>query len=111
MVIATKVIDIDKIVKLSSDYDALCEYIKGLVPKDFKHVDAIYHNTRYYINITILKSDAISLEKKNILSNMLTRNIRVVGYMDRYVTCDELAMHVNTERVIKYYEGDRHEKV
>ena len=51
MIIATKDINFDKVIKLVNNEDDLCSYIKSLVPEKYSHCDAIYHNTRYYINL------------------------------------------------------------
>lgn len=111
MIIATTNIDLKKIVSLASDYDGLCDYIKSLVPDAYSHIDAIYHNTRYYINLQVLKDSKISMEKKTELSKYLTKNIRVVGYMGKYITCDDLEMHIDMQKVKRYREGDKHEEV
>lgn len=110
MIIATKDINFDKVIKLVNNEDDLCSYIKSLVPEKYSHCDAIYHNTRYYINLEILKDNSIALDTKNKLSNMLTRNIRVVGYMGVYITCSELEQRVDMNKVNKYYEGDLYGK-
>lgn len=110
MLIATNVIDYDKVLSLSEDEEGLCAYIKSLVPERYRHVDAIYHNTRYYINLEVLKNSTYPLEKKLALSRMLTKNIRTVGYMDSYVTCSELEAHISMKKVHKYHEGELYGK-
>lgn len=107
MIIATDTFDMSKVVSLSEDYDGLCKYIWTLVPDRYKHLDAIYHNTRYYINMCILKDTKISLEKKTQISKYLTKGIRVVGYTDSYITCRDLETRINMKKVNKYYEGDK----
>lgn len=107
MIIATKNIDMVKIVSMVQNETGLCTYINSIVPERYRHHDAIYHNTRYYINLEVLKSKDISLENKMALSTLLTKNIRTVGYMGTYITCQELEMRVDINKVIRYYEGDR----
>ena len=111
MVVATTDIDIKKIVSLESDYGGLCQYIKSLVPDHYAHIDAIYHNTRYYINLQVLKDNNIPMDKKTELSKYLTKNIRVVGFMGKYISCEDLEMHIDMQKVKKYREGDKHEEV
>lgn len=107
MIIATDEFDMRKVVSLADDYDALCEYIHSLVPERYKHQDAIYHNTRYYLNLEVLKAKDITMEKKTSLSQKLTRNIRVVGYMDVYITCKDLERKINMKKVEQYYRGEK----
>lgn len=106
MIIATKNIDMKKIISMVQDEDRLCEYIHSIVPERYKHCNAIYHNTRYYINLEVLKSNDISMENKIALSALLTKNIRTVGYMGTYITCQDLEMRVNMNKVMRYYKGD-----
>ena len=107
MIIATNEFDMKKIVSLSDDYEGLCEYIRSLVPDRYVHQDAIYHNTRYFINLEVLKAKDITMNKKTALSQMLTRNIRVVGYMDVYITCKDLERKVNMKKVEQYFRGEK----
>jgi hypothetical protein len=107
MIIATDIFDMDKVIALRDDYEGLCSYIWTLVPERYKHIDVIYHNTRYYINMCVLKNTSIPLEKKLQISKYLTKNIRVVGYTDTYITCSELEKRINMSKVNKYYEGDK----
>lgn len=106
MIIATNSFDMDEVVKLSGDYEKLCLYVMSLVPERYKHIDAIYHNTRYFINLEVLKSKDIPLDKKTELSKHLTKGIRVVGYMDIYITCNELERKISMKKVEQYYKGD-----
>lgn len=108
MIIATNVFDMKKVVSLSEDYDGLCNYIRSLMPERYKHIDAIYHNTRYYLNLEVLKASDISMEKKVSLSEKLTKNIRVVGYMDVYITCKDLERKINMKKVEQYYRGEKY---
>ena len=108
MLIATRDFEISDIVNLASNYDALCNYIRELVPREYRHIEAIYHNTRYYINLQVLKDNKRPMEKKMELSKNLTTNMRVVGFMGKYITCDDLEAHIDMRRVKRYYEGDNH---
>ena len=107
MIIATKNIDMQKIISMARDESGLCAYIHSVVPERYKHCDAIYHNTRYYVNLEVLKNSDISMENKMALSTLLTKNIRTVGYMGTYITCQELEMRVDMNKVMRYHEGDR----
>lgn len=107
MIIATDIFDKDKVLSLKDDYEGLCSYVWTLVPEKFKHLDVIYHNTRYYINMCILQDTGISLDVKTQISKLLTRSIRVVGYMDKYITCRDLDSRVDMNKVNKYHEGDK----
>lgn len=109
MIIGTDNIDYDKVIGLSDDYNGLCEYIRSLVPEQYRHVEAIYNNTRYYINTMILENSSLSLDKKMAITKLLTKNIRVVGYTDVYITCGDLERRINMKRVNSYYEGDKYE--
>lgn len=108
MLIATKEFSLDEVLKLSSNYDGLCKYIKELVPEHYRHIDAIYHNTRYYISLQVLKDKSIPIEKKMELSKNLTAGIRVVGFIGKYITCDDLEAHIDMRKVKCYYEGENH---
>ncbi len=110
MIIATDVFDMDRILALKDDYEGMCDYIWTLVPDRYKHLDVIFHNTRYYINMCVLKSETIPMEVKSAISKYLTKSIRVVGYTDTYITCSELEKRVNMNRVNKYFEGDNNGK-
>jgi hypothetical protein len=107
MIIATDVFDMDKVIALRDDYEGLCNYIWTLVPDRYRHIDVIYHNTRYYINMCVLKNALIPLDKKLQVSKYLTKQIRVVGYTDTYITCSELEKRINMSKVDKYHEGDK----
>lgn len=106
MIIATKNIDMQKIVSMVKDECGLSSYIHSIVPERYKHCDAIYHNTRYYINLEVLKNTDISMDNKMALSALLTKNIRTVGYMGTYITCQELEMRVDINKVMRYHKGD-----
>lgn len=106
MIIATNSIDLKKVAGLSEDYEGLCDYVKSLVPARYAHVDAIYHNTRYYINLEVLKSNDIPIDKKVALSKLLTKSIHVCGCMDIYITCKELESRINMKRVNQFKEAE-----
>lgn len=110
MIIATNSFDMGKIISMSENYEGLCSYIRTLVPDRYKHIDAIYHNTRYYINLEVLKAKDITMQKKMALSKLLTKGIRVVGYMDVYITCTDLERKVNMKKVEQYHRGDKYGK-
>lgn len=107
MIIATNSFDMNKVVRLSESYEELCSYIMSLVPERYRHIDAIYHNTRYYLNLEVLKSKDIPMDKKTALSKLLTKGIRVVGYMDIYITCNEMERKINMKKVDQYHKGDK----
>lgn len=99
MIIATKAVNYEELLKRKLDYDAMCEYVRGLVPSGVKHVEAIYHNTRYYFNYMVLRNESIPLADKKILSDVLTKNIRVVGVMGTYVSVNEVESQVNLKKL------------
>ena len=107
MLIATKTIDIDKVVSLKNNAEGLHNYIKSLVPDRLKHVDAIYRNTCYYCNYKVLSDPNIKLEDKKILSDILTTNLRVVGYLGTYIDVSELEVMVNWNTIERYRKGDQ----
>ena len=107
MIIATNSFDMDKVLRLVGNYEGLCEYVKSLVPDRYKHIDAIYHNTRYFLNLEVLKSKDIPMDKKTELSKLLTKGIRVVGYMDVYIACNEMERKINMKKVDQYHRGDK----
>lgn len=95
--------DIHSIIKKGGD---IREYVSGLVPTKYRHVEAISHNTRYLLNLQVMKSREFSLEEKTWMNQELTKNIHVVGYMDVYITCGELERHINMKEVDKYFRGE-----
>lgn len=110
MLIATRSFNREKVVSLAGDADALIAYVESIVPDKYKHIDALSHNTRYYINQKILDDDKIPMDIKMKLTEALTRRLHIVGYLGKYITCDELDSSVNMQRVMKYYEGERNEQ-
>lgn len=110
MIIATKQIDFDKVISLHRDQDGLNAYVRSLIPSRVAHVDAIYHNTRFYICYMIMQRTDVKLDVKQALSKLLTRNIRVVGYTEDYIAIEELERYVNMKQVNKYREGDLYGK-
>lgn len=110
MIIATNSFDMDTIRSIVKDRGDLNEYVLGLVPDRYKHVEAIAHNTRYYLNLQISKSKEFSLQDKTWINFELTRNIHVVGYMGIYITCGELERHINMSRVEQFHKGDKYGK-
>lgn len=110
MIVATDAFDMQKVKSLIKSGGDLCEYAMSLVPDRYKHVDGIYHNTRYFLNLNILKATDISLEDKTAASASLTAGLHVVGYMDDYITCGEMERHINMKKVNKYFEGDKYGK-
>jgi hypothetical protein len=109
MIIATDNFDMNKVMSLCHDYDGLCAYVRSLVPERYKHLDTIYNNTRYYINLCVLKAKDIPMSKKQEVSKLLTRNIHVVGYTDIYITCYDLEKRISMSRVDKYHKGEGNE--
>lgn len=107
MVVATKIIDVDKIIKLEDNPNEIYAYIRSLVPEELSHVESIYNNTRFYVNTLILHREDIPMEKKQKLSTILSTNISVVGYMGTYIDCSDLRRYVNMKQVNKYHKGDR----
>lgn len=110
MIIGSEDFTVQQIVNLKDDYDAMCAFMLGLVPDRYKHVDAIYHNQRYYANMRVLSDKTLPLKVKQQVSAMLTRNIRVVGWTDIYITCRQMERKIDMNKVDKYYEGDKYEQ-
>ena len=106
MIIATDEFDMSKIIQLKDNVEEMDKYIWSLVPVRYKHVDAIYRNTRYYINVCVLKSTTMSMEMKKELSAKLTKGLHVVGFMGTFITCGELESRISMKKVNKYYEGE-----
>ena len=106
MVIATRDVDIQKVLSLADNEETLCAYIKSLIPSKYQHVDAIYNNTKYFINLCILENNKISMRDKDKLNAILLKHVRVVGYLGNFITCKELDFYVDAERVYEYYKED-----
>lgn len=107
MLIATKVIDMDKVLSLKDNPEGLHNYIKSLVPDRLKHIDVIYRNTCYYCNYMVLSSTKIKLEDKKLLSDILTTDLKVVGYLGTYIDVGELEVMVNWDLINRYKKGDK----
>lgn len=110
MIVATDAFDMDAIHTIVKSNGDIREYVRSLVPDKYKHVDAIFHNTRYLLNLQVLKSGEFTLQEKTWLNAELTKDIHVVGYMDVYITCGELERHINMSNVEEYFRGDRYGK-
>ena len=110
MIVATNTFNMDEVISIIKSGGDLCAYVKELVPPRYRHIDGIYHNTRYLLNLEILKSKDIKLEDKTEASSVLTRGLHVVGYMDCYIPCSVLERHINMNKVKRYHEGDKYGK-
>lgn len=110
MIVATDVFDMEEVARLIKNNGDLCAYVYSLVPDRYKHVDGIYHNTRYLLNLRILQSQDFNLTDKSNASSMLTAGLHVVGYMDKYIACGAMERHINMKKVQQYYEGDKYGK-
>lgn len=110
MIVATDVFNMDEVKELIKSGGDLCGYVRSLVPERYLHVDGIYHNTRYLLNLRILQSKDFSLTDKFNASASLTAGLHVVGYMDCYIGCGEMERHINMARVRQYHEGDTYGK-
>ena len=106
MIIANLNYSKSELVSRMNNFDELCKYVRSTIPEKYRHVDAIYHNTRYYLNTCVLEDDTLNLSVKKQLSDILTKNIRVVGVLGEWVPCSELDRRTNLNRVFKYYKGD-----
>lgn len=96
--------------KYEGNLTGLCDYIRSMLPDRLRHVDAIVSNSRYYLNYLVLESNELTLEKKKKLSDMLTQDISVVGYMGVYIDVQTLEQKISWSKVNKYYEGDKYGK-
>lgn len=110
MIVATNKFDIDEVIKIVKSRGPLLEYVTGITPENYRHIDGIIHNTRYLLYLTILKSKKFTLDEKAWVTETLTKGLHVVGYMDVYINCQELERHINMDKVRKYYEGDKYGK-
>lgn len=106
MLIATKDFDLDYILANKDNPQEINDYILGLVPLALRHNQAIFHNTRYYINTCVMSNKRIPMETKKRLSSILTSNMRVVGYIGDFVDCDDLKYVVNMDLVNQYYREE-----
>ena len=107
MLIATKTIDLHELLIRKHDAEGLHNYIKSLVPDRLKHIDAIYRNTCYYCNYKVLSSNDLKMEDKKLLSDILTTDLRVVGYMGVYIDVSEIEILVNWNSIDRYKKGDK----
>lgn len=110
MIVATDVFDMDEVKRLIKSNGDLCAYVMSLVPDRYRHVDGIYHNTRYLLNLRILQSNDLDLKDKSNASAMLTAGLHVVGYMDKYIACGAMERHINMKKVQQYYKGEAYGK-
>ncbi len=102
MIIGTKVFDM-KILQYIDDYEGLVNYVRSLVPERYRHLNSIVNNTRYYLNIQLLQARNISKENKEKLSFMLMHRVKVVGFIDCFITCGELERRINMKAVMGDY--------
>lgn len=110
MIVATNAFNMDEVRSVIKSGGDLCEYVRSLIPNRYRHIDGIYHNTRYYLNLVILKSKDFSLQEKTDASAALTKGLHVVGYMDCYIDCGLLERHIDMRKVNKYFEVDKNGK-
>lgn len=110
MIIANLNYSSSELIKRVDNFEELCKYIRSTVPEEYRHVDAIYHNTRYYLNTRVLEDSSIPLNTKKKLSDALTTGLRTVGVLGDWVTCGELNRRANMEKINKYRKGDKHGK-
>lgn len=107
MIIANLNYSSSELLSRINNFEELCAYVRSTVPPAYRHVDAIYHNTRYYLNTCVLEDSSLTMKVKQQLSDMLTRNIRTVGVLGEWVTCNELDRRMRMDRITKYYKGDK----
>lgn len=107
MIIANLNYSSSELIKRMDNFEELCEYIRSTIPPAYRHVDAIYHNTRYYLNTRVLADTSLTMKIKKQLSDKLTTNIRTVGVLGNWVTCNELDRRAHMDRIIKYHKGDQ----
>lgn len=110
MIVATDSFNMDDIHFIVKSNGDIRGYVASLVPDKYRHVEAIAHNTRYLLNLQVLKSREFTLQEKTWISSELTKNIHVVGYMDVYITCGEMERHINMKEVDKYFRGEKYGK-
>lgn len=110
MIVATDVFDMNAVHAIVKSGGDIRAYVKSLVPERYAHIEAIAHNTRYLLNLQVLKSSEFTLQEKSWLNAELTKEIHVVGYMNCYIACGEMERHINMNKVYKYHEGDKYGK-
>lgn len=109
MIVATREFNIDEFLKIATDYNSIYNYVYNLIPDRYKHIPSIINNTLYMLNVTILKSN-LPLERKQEISNLLSTNIKVVGYLDSYVSIQDIEYRVNMKQVEKYWRNETNGK-
>lgn len=107
MIIATKEIDIQKVMNIYSDRDTLNSYVESLIPEKYKHLSSIYSNQKFYINFKILENKEISMNDKIDVSRALVEDLHVVGFTDSYIPIDEVERFINHKQVSKYNERNK----
>ena len=100
MIIATKNIDIEEVIKNQDNID---EYITDLIPDILKHNDAIKSNTKYYIATLMMKSDYDDNTKRNFCNSILRDN-RVLGYIGQFISIAEIENFIDMNEVNRYYK-------
>lgn len=88
--------------------DVILKYVRDSIPKEFKHIDAIYHNTRFYLSTVVMSDNSIPIKQKQQLCDILTSNMYTVGFLTKYMTVQELMVKFPKEKLIKYLEGDKY---
>lgn len=109
MIIGTREVDLQRVIKLKDTPELLYKYVESLVPELYKHVPAIVHNQRYYIGTLILQDKHIPMNMKREINDILVKNVHVNGYLGVFIDCNDLEGYINMNVVQRYLKGDLNE--
>ena len=98
MIIYSKNVDIDKVISLKDNPDALVEYVESILPPNYKKHETLTSNQKYYVVSKVLDT-ALSKEEKKAISDILLRKIKTVGYIDSFIELSEIERFVDRNRL------------
>lgn len=110
MLVGSTSINVEDILKLKDDKEALISFIESKIPPLLKHNDGVRYNTLYYCNYIVQSNNKVSLKDKKLISDILTKNIHIVGVLDRFYSLEDIDGFISWKRVNKYLEGDKYGK-
>ena len=88
--------------------EIILDKIQKTILPEYKHIECLLNNTRFYVATLIARDEKIQYEDKRAACDVLLSNIRVVGYIGIYISMQELSMRYPKEKLLKYYRGDKY---
>lgn len=93
-----------EITKHVQSVEGFCAYCEQLVPEEYRHVQAIVDNQKYYCCLVVRRIAGISWSKKRELIGTVMCGVRVIGYVDSVIEVSMLNDMVNRERLQAFKE-------